>query len=72
MAFLCTFAGLMIGLTIWTTLYAVASESRNHVLAALAPYLGATSFVGQLLFVLIAAAIAWLTYCLLRGKRRNR
>jgi hypothetical protein len=62
MAFLCTFAGLLAALTIWTGLYVLASESPSPSLSALAPYLEALSPVGQGLFVTLAVTISLLLY----------
>jgi hypothetical protein len=71
MAFLCTFSGLTIALIVWVSLYALASDSRNPLLVALAPYLEALSITGQCLFVILAVVFSWLTYRLLRPKRSN-
>ena len=68
MAFLCTFIGLTIALIVWVALYALASNSHNPLLLALAPYFEAFSITGQFLFVILAAVISWLTYLLLRPK----
>jgi hypothetical protein len=69
MAFLCTFSGLTIALIIWVALYTFASDSTNPTLSAIAPYLGALSVTGQVLFVILAIVFSWLTYRLLRRKR---
>jgi hypothetical protein len=68
MAFLCTFAGRLAALTIWTGLYAVASESRIPLLRALAPYLEALSPFGEALFVILAVTISLLLYRWLKPK----
>ena len=68
MAFLCTFAGLLAALTIWAGLYVLASESRNPMLAAMAPYLEALSASGQIFFVVLAALLSGLIYIGLRRR----
>jgi len=71
MAFLCVFSGLTIALMVWVGLYTLVSNADAPVLLALAPYLEAFSITGQCLFVILAATMSWLTYRLLRRKRRD-
>ena len=69
LAFLCTFAGLLGALAIWTGLCTLASESDIPLLAAVAPYLEALSLSGQIFFLVLAAALSWLIYVVLRRRR---
>ena len=72
MAFLCTFAGLLVALIIWVGLYTLASESHTPLLSALAPYLEAFSPVGQGLFAILAVTIALLIHRWLKPKVGNK
>jgi len=58
-------------LIIWVALYALASNSHNPLLVAVAPYLEAFSITGQSLFVILAVVISWLTYRLMQPKQGN-
>jgi hypothetical protein len=68
LAFLGTLSGLIASLILWVALYAFVSESDSDALNALAPYLEATSPVGQGLFVVVAAVIALLAYRWLKAR----
>jgi hypothetical protein len=72
MAFLSTLTGFTLALIIWVGLYAIASESENRVLIALAPYLEAMSISGQCLFIILASIISILTYRLLKRKHGDK
>ena len=67
-AFLCTFSGMLAALAIWAGLYTLASESHSPMLAAMAPYLEALSLSGQAFFLILAAALSWLIYTVLRRR----
>ena len=71
MAFLCTFTGLTVALIVWVALYTVASDSKNPLLIALAPYLDAMSVSGPCLFIVLAVIFSLLTYRLLRPKAND-
>ena len=68
MAFVCTFVGLSVALTVWATLYALFSSSDNPALIALAPHLEAFSVGGWCLFIFLTVAVSFLTYRLLKAK----
>ena len=68
MAFLSTFTGMTVALTLWAALYGITSSSKNPLLRALAPHLEALSLSGQCLFVVLSVVLSLLTYRLLRPK----
>jgi len=68
MAFVSTFTGLIVALVVWVGLYTFAADSRNPLLASLAPHLEAFSVGGWLLFAILSVVFAMLAYRAVRPK----